>query len=184
MKHVFTTVALLVLLLNTNTVQAADEPRKLGIIAGMTSGLIMPILPDTGTLYGVYLYAGPSIALLPNDNWAVVFGLGFRTAAHIGNYGASLSIGGSYMLNEALSFDFGASASFEDDPSLKETLGRSLTGYISPAIGVSLYLPGCTSVGFSAAFDISVDGIGAAITPTILLTVPFWNNVPACGGTT
>ena len=173
-------IATLVGLLGATSVASAgtdsteeSAPEGPGVTFSMTTGVLAPVLLETGELFGAYLYVGPNAIFPVSKKFAVIAGAGFEVAPKKGNYGAVGQVIGEYLATPWLGLDAIALVSHDEDPTLEPVLGRSTTAYVNLGGGASFFLPNGLTISPMATYDINVDGLGASISPSLFVSIPF-----------
>jgi hypothetical protein len=166
--------ATLLFSISVSGVATAEEEQPAPLSLSLTTGVLLPIVLETGDVIGSYLCVGPTLSAGFTKNWIGMAGLGFEVAPRTGNYGAVGFVGVEYLLADMIGLDFTVTLAQDVDEALIPLLGHAATANTSFGVGVSIFFSRTFAVSPMFAYSINMDGLGHSVYPAVFISVPIF----------
>lgn len=148
-----------------------EAPKWQPLPSMTTGGLLVLTVPDP-SLFGGYVFFGPSLLLPVKGVFSLVTVLNIEVAPGLGNWGFVSIVLADFNLAPWLSLDIGPIFAHDWDPLLQQQREQGHTAYIGVTAGPTFLLPQGLTVSVSATILGNVEGLGWLFNPTVTFGVP------------
>lgn len=141
-------------------------------LASMTTGGLLVLTVPEPSLFGGYVFFGPSLQLPVKGVFSLVAVLNFEAAPGLGNWGFVSVVLADFNLTPWVSVDVGSIFVHDWDPLLQQQRGQGHTVYLGVTAGPTFLLPKGMTLNVSASILGNVEGLGWVFSPTATFGVP------------